>query len=159
MFEKSKKRREFLWPKTLDIKNASTTKSKYDLDVVVKIILNLIFNYNSIKLLIINDENLLDECSSENCKLQAMLEKSGNEYKIIIRKKPIEDPIRILCHELIHLDQIERGDLILTPTMETVTWKNSIYDYNFPYAKRPWEIEAVNQAPIIRNKLLKIYYE
>lgn len=159
MFGKSKKRREFLWPKTLDIKNMSTTKSKYDLEVVAKIIVSYIFNYQTIKLAIINNEKLLDECSSEDCKLQALLAKSNDVYQLVIRKNPIEDPLSIICHEMIHLNQIERKDLILTTDMKTVTWKNNVYDYTYPYRKRPWEIEAINNTPKIQRRVLSLYYE
>ena len=159
MFQKSKKQREFLWPKTLNIKVSCNNKSKYDLETVIKIIVSYIFNHQTILMTVINNDKLLDALSPEGTKLQAMISKTNNLYQLVIRNNPTEDIINIICHEMIHLNQIERGDLVLTRDMKTVTWKGKEYDYKVPYMERPWEIEAVKNTPNIRKQMRRWYYE
>ena len=121
LFEKPKKKRDFLWPNTLEVKSFISNKSKYNLEDVIKIIVSYVFGYQNIKISVINNNKLLDEVSPEGYNLQAMLSKTKNLYQLIVRTHPTEDIINIICHEMIHLNQIEKGDLVLTSDMKTVT--------------------------------------
>lgn len=56
----------------------------------------------------------------------------------------------VICHELWHIVQFERGDLDYDLNANTYTWKGETYG-NIPYDSRPWEQEA------FKNTLLKDY--
>jgi len=56
----------------------------------------------------------------------------------------------IICHELYHIYQMERGDLDYNLSSNLYIWKGIKYD-NIPYNSRPWEQEA------FKNTILKEY--
>lgn len=60
--------------------------------------------------------------------------------------------------EFIHLEQYERGDLIISKDFSKITWKSTEYDNYYPYDQREWEIEdIVNQRKLLKKfkQLLK----
>lgn len=68
------------------------------------------------------------------------------ETEYVIRLDPRryfrEDPIyEILAHEMVHLKQYIKGELIDLTNWAT-QWKGDIYKDNIPYEQLPWEIEA-----------------
>jgi hypothetical protein len=56
-----------------------------------------------------------------------------------------------LCHEMIHLQQYDRGDLQMSSDFRTVIWKGETFDNSSEYLEREWEEEAFN----LQNKLWK----
>ena len=58
-----------------------------------------------------------------------------------------EDYILTLSHEMIHVYQYYSGDLI-RHGRQNFTWKGTYYKniLKLPHAKRPWEIEAIDQS-------------
>ena len=156
---KQKKKRKFLWPSTLEVNNLTKSASKYDLEDVIKIIVSYIYKCNNVKIAIINNDKLLDKLAPPDIELQALLSKQPFMYQLVIRENPKDDIIDIVCHEMIHLNQYQRGDLKLSDDMKTITWKGKQYDNSMPYFKRPWEIEAINNTRKIRKEMQKLYYE
>ena len=66
-------------------------------------------------------------------------------------KSDINELQYILCHEMVHLSQYERGDLKISSDYKTITWKGNVFDNSHDYACREWEQEAFK----LQNKLWK----
>ena len=106
----------------------------------------------SAKLIVMYNDNLLDKFSSADIEIEALLYKSvlDHTYSLILRKGL--KPDLIICHEMIHLQQYETGDLDLDMRTKTFYWKGKAYR-DIPYMDRPWEIETFRKD----RKLLKAY--
>lgn len=82
-----------------------------------------------------------------------------NIYVIHIKRNSRRESIKILAHELIHLQQMH--DNILAKEGNTIYWGIMIYrmDQLPEYLERPWEIDAFNKQfnldSKIRTKLYK----
>lgn len=100
------------------------------------------------------NDDVCDHFSTSDIQIDALLDKStkiDKTYNLIIRQyAPLKE---VIPHELIHLDQYERGDLKLNKLEDKLyfIWKDEEYDPSIPYKDRPWEIEAFS----MQNKLWK----
>ena len=65
--------------------------------------------------------------------------------------------LSILCHEMVHLKQYDKGELKLVKG--GAMWKGQFYDKNTPYFDRPWEREANAEMGKIEKKVKELYYE
>jgi hypothetical protein len=65
---------------------------------------------------------------------------------------PLADIIETTIHELVHVEQYQRGDL--TRDEENVYWKGTNHTYT-PYSKRPWEIEAFDKGKKLADIFVK----
>lgn len=98
-----------------------------------------------VTLVVTRNESVLDKMSSGNNKINAILYRAAvpdPTYNLLLRihtNKPL--PL-ILCHEMIHLSQIERGDLVLNVDKKEFKWKGVTYEVSYDYDMRPWEKEA-----------------
>ena len=57
-----------------------------------------------------------------------------------------------MFHELIHIHQVQRGDMWVSPIgrgQNVDMWKGKAYGPKFPYARHPWEMEANEKAEIL----------
>ena len=105
---------------------------------------------------------LLDDSNSPKVeadrKIEAYIYGNSNQYIIKIRKMSRKQSITVLAHELIHMEQIERGDLIQSPT--SIIWKSDTYTQsNVPnYGDRGWEYEAEKESVQLRAEIKAILY-
>ena len=70
----------------------------------------------------------------------------GSQYICIFADCPDEKLAEVIGHEMIHVYQTLRGDLIHDYTNSTFYWKGERYDdarlSSIDYHSRPWEAEA-----------------
>ena len=132
-------------------------KSKYDLQLVCKIILTEILGITDVVLNVFTNDAMLKRFDTDDFKIQAVLSRAGktNMYALHL-KSDVSDIIDIICHEMVHLSQYNRGDLSLSGT--TFYWKGKEYK-NISYWDRPWEKEAKREQYKIEKQLKKLYYE
>lgn len=116
----------------------------WDFRDLVKWILTNYYNHNNVTINIYYNDKICDKFSTSDIKIDAILEQLTipHTYNLLVRE--YSDLKTIICHELIHLDQYERGDLKVVRLENTTLfrWKNEDYDSNTPYNDRPWEKEA-----------------
>lgn len=98
-----------------------------------------------ISLLVCKSTRLLDSFSKSDIKLDALLQKNGNDYTMVLRSyKKI-----VICHEFVHLLQYERGDLDLIDN--NFWWQGKPSPSFGAYDIRPWEKEAsVRQTELFK---------
>ena len=67
----------------------------------------------------------------------------------------------IIAHEMAHIEQMEKGDLIQPVSRENYAiYKNdTIFYLKTPYDIRTFEIDAVNRQKSISNDLYKLLYK
>ena len=69
----------------------------------------------------------------------------GNQYVLNIKKnEPLQNQIKYIAHELIHIKQYYDGDLIWLGGTDVVWKEDTLRDIekNIPYSLREWEVEA-----------------
>lgn len=146
------------FPSSLSVKNYTDLKRA---DTVSMIILNKIFKYDSINL---NIYYLQKEMKNDEIEIFGYIQNDPKPYNYsIFLKRGINkyQVMKFLSHELIHLDQMERGDLIT----QTNNYKFAIYcgdtiKFNeVEYMKRPYEIEAHAKDNDIYKKLISLLYK
>ena len=138
------------FPPTLVVNNLTTHKNA---NTYSKIILNKVYDYDTITL---NIYYAPKDYSVEEYEVLGFIQKNRFEphyYNIFLKKGTLSLSIKnILSHELIHLHQMEIGDLISIPDTSLIIHKgDTISLLDVPYNKRPFEIEALSQD----NKVLK----
>ena len=135
MFFKKKQPRKWEFGLKPEVNWHARVKSKYDLQIVCKIILTEILGITDVVLNVFTNDTALKKFDTDDFKIQAVLSRAGktNMYTL-------------------HL----RGDLSLKGT--TFSWKGMEYN-NIDYWSRPWEIEARKEQYKIEKQLKKLYYE
>ena len=98
--------------------------------------------------------NICDLLETDNVDMKSMgrtKDLGNNSYNIYMRTDIFkEDKIRILIHELVHVSQSVKGDLVMRTTF--AWWKGTIIKSNVPYDKREYEIEAMDKTDELYNK-------
>lgn len=136
-FLKEKTSTDLQFPDTLTI--ATNVKlRKYDIQKFVKYIIYNLLDYSTVHLTIAYNNKQLERLSTKDVDLQALLTKlpMDHTYTLYLRTSPTISPETILVHEMIHLDQYERGDLKELGNGKFI-WKGVKYDASTPYDKRP----------------------
>ena len=79
-----------------------------------------------------------------NYPVEAFVEGSaGGDYKMYL-KKDIELIHEIIPHEVVHILQVERGDLEVL--RDGFMWEGDFYPSSTKYHNRPWEDEAYSKT-------------
>jgi hypothetical protein len=155
------KRREarinrFEFPTTMVANNY--TSHKYA-DTISLIILNKIYHYDTINLNIYYVPKYL---SSDKYDIIGFIQKNPyqpHSYNIFVKNGILPISIkRFLSHELIHLHQMEIGDLVQIDYTKIVYKGDTIYFSQVPYEKRLYEIEAFSHESSIQKALNKLLY-
>jgi hypothetical protein len=85
-----------------------------------------------------------------------------DEFNIYVDPRfELNSIIETICHEMVHVSQITRGDLNLLST--NITWKGKEYPYlgrlksnrMSEYSKQPWENEAYEKQSGLKKKFLR----
>lgn len=80
-----------------------------------------------------------------NKQLSGFIIPGNNVFSIYIDASLTGDQLmEVICHEMIHLKQIQSGDLKLTKEYHFI-WKGRFKHKNTPYNERYWEKEAYNR--------------
>lgn len=115
-----------------------------------------------LKNIVINISTLSEE-AQENFRSQGgqdlaahIRERNGYYYLFISPNNRLQQ-IRVISHELIHLQQYHSKDLIYKN--DTVIWKNDLYILsNKQYSERPWEDDAYQREGDLEKKIKNTLY-
>lgn len=138
------------------IKVYNTTDTQY-LDSIVYVGLNEL-NIHGVVVVI---RPLLKEVSQDDRDIRAHIVAADSNYVIFTGKYSRQEAIKIICHELIHLQQYHSGRLIIKNGM--VTWQGTTEELDswmqVSYIARPWEAEAFQEQGKLSEKVSKVLYE
>lgn len=110
------------------------------------------YDIDGIDFKVFEDDTMLDRFSNDDFELEAMMI-SYNPTIYVMFVRPEESTPTIFCHELIHLWQYYRGDLVMLDGGKQYTWKGKEYTGSTEYFDRPWEKEAFK----LQRKLFREY--
>lgn len=132
------------------------TKVEY-LDTIVNAGLQTL-NIDSVIIIIkpiINKEGLLPD----DLIAKANIVGKDCQYIIYVDKCSRSEYISVLSHELIHLKQYYKSELILTNKGKTPIWKGvTINVKDYTYENRPWEKEAYEDSNNLATKMKLLLY-
>lgn len=86
----------------------------------------------------------------------------GNRYTVYLNSDILKNDkisnfnIRLLIHELTHVQQMERGDLIFKEGFKKAIWKGREYVSSDDYDSRPFEIEARKNEKLYFNNVKEL---
>lgn len=145
------------FPDTVVVENNTTQKNA---DTYSKIILNKIYEYDTIKLEIVYMTN---DLSTDEIEVSGWIQQNPYEphtYMIFMKKGALPMSVKkFLSHELIHVRQMETGDMIQIPNEPMVVYKGDSIDFlHIPYKERPFEIEALRTENDVLKRLNRLLY-
>ena len=133
------------FPDTFVVNNYIKSPKKYDVGDLIKFIGTKILGYESAMITVSYNDKILGKLSQGDYDMEALLDKvSDHMYHLMIKTRTTASLSDIICHEMKHFDQYEKGDLkeVDTESGKAFMWKGEIYPRDMYYADRPWEIEA-----------------
>ena len=74
-----------------------------------------------VELSVAYNDSLLNRLSNENVEYSALLQNPVPKQYFLFVKSDINELQYILCHEMVHLSQYERGDLKISSDYKTIT--------------------------------------
>jgi hypothetical protein len=90
---------------------------------------------------------------------KAYIKTNGIQYIIFIDKLDRNENITTLSHELIHLKQYYKKELILIDNGKIPIWKGDTINLNeYTYENRPWEKEAYDNQNKIASEMKLLLY-
>jgi len=92
-----------------------------------------------------------------NGELKAHIRFYNGVYYLFTNEMDRTEAIRVISHELIHVNQYNTGQLIYDNG--EITWNNEKYDLStLDYDYRPWEKDAFDKEGDLSNKISEILY-
>jgi len=150
---------KFEFPETLTVNNF--TEYSY-LDTIIMIVVNKIFNYDTINVDIHYINNNFNKNSTFEYNGYIEKNKFKNHGYVIFLRKNLSDNLlkKVISHELIHLKQIETGRLVLTDDNNILIYdKTLIILSQTSYLNRGFEIDAFLEESNIFNQLNDLIYK
>ena len=157
--ESLKEEAELTFPQTILVENVTDK----DVDKIVKAIAHHVLAYDTIHIGLVYVPEQLENVG--DIKIRAFIQKNifkNNTYLIFLAKDLRASEYKfVLSHEMAHLDQYERGDLIQVGLglEEVVYMGDTINFYEIPYDKRPHEKDAYDEEDVIYQQLDKVLYK
>lgn len=147
----------FDFPNTMIVNNHTDYRRA---DTLAMIVLNKIYVYD---IMTVNIYYMNSDMGNDKFDVAGFIQKNPykqHDYNIFIKKKTLPVSIKkFLSHELIHLNQMESGDLIQLQDNTKIIYKgDTISFFDVPYDKRPYEIEALTKEDKILKKINKLLY-
>lgn len=139
---------------------AATNNVKLDMLTATKIILSEILKISNVDLVVVTNDKAISKFDSNDLEFQAMLQADPEKHKYRLTyhsRAGAANMLSILCHEMVHLKQYDKGELKLVKG--GAMWKGQFYDKDTPYFDRPWEREANAEMGKIEKKVKELYYE
>ena len=137
----------------MKINNNIKSPKKFDIEDLLKFLAERLEISENAELSLFYNDKLLERLSSGDVEYEALLQNPvPHKYALFVRED-VCGLQYIICHELIHLSQMERGDLIVNADYSEIVWKGEKYDNTLSYNDRGWEKEAFK----LDNKLWKEY--
>lgn len=147
------------FPETFKVISLIKSTKRCDPIELINFIGKNILHYDTAVITVQYNDRILNKFSTENCQLQALLDKTllPHTYNLLIRTNSSSNLEDIICHEMVHFDQYERGDLSIKKSDDSISfiWKNEEYNTSIEYYNRPWEKEARS----LQSKYWKQYKE
>jgi hypothetical protein len=149
---------KFRFPSTINVTNATKFD---DVDIISKVIVNKIFKYKNISISIFH---MYKPVIAEEIEIKAYIvpvKSQKHKYLLFINENSNLFLLKkMLCHEFVHLDQYEKGDLIYDFDQNThVIYKGQkIYYHLTSYSERPYEIDAFIREKEIYKQLNRLLY-
>lgn len=85
--------------------------------------------------------------------MKASIIGEGKQFMMYVDDMDRMEAIKIISHELIHLEQYQSGRLVKLDDNK-VLWEGKVLDVKkIPYMKRPWEIEAHKKDNELEKKI------
>ena len=99
--------------------------------------------------------------TDDDMEYQAHIIGENGQYIIYVVDMSRSKAIQVLSHELIHLEQMELGKIVVNREENTITWKGVEYtEHTVPdYSVREWEIDAERRSSSLRKVIKSILYE
>lgn len=135
------------------IKTNIKPSKNWDFKELIKYILTQYYDHDNVTLCISYDNKVCDHYSTDNIKIDALLDKTNVEHTYNLVLREYSNMKQIIPHEMVHLHQYETGDLKIHKFDNDIAfeYKGVEYDASTPYKDRPWEKEAHD----LDNKLYK----
>ena len=137
----------------MKINNNLKSSKKFDIEDLLNFLAERLSIPENVELSLFYNDKLLKNLSTEDVKFEALIQNPVPHKYVLFVREDVWGLQYIICHELIHLSQMERGDLIISSDYREVIWKGEKYTNDLLYADREWEKEAF----MLDNKLWKEY--
>lgn len=134
----------------MEIKNYLKSPKRFNIEELIEFAIKEL-NIKHIKeIKLMYNDRLLDKLSKD-VEFSALLYSPViNHYVLYMREGVISQ--YVLCHELIHLQQYDRGDLKINEDFTKIYWKGEVFDNSIQYDQREWEIEAFSKQSKLWRK-------
>lgn len=133
----------------MKITNQIKSPNKFDVTELITFLAKELNIKEIAQLTIAYNEELLNKISNGDVTYQALLQNPTKDVYYLFVTKTKLGLNKILCHEMVHLSQCDRGDLQLSNDFRKITWKGKVFDNSKDYRNREWEEEAFS----LENKL------
>jgi len=146
----------FVFPASLKVNNYTYHKRA---DTMAMIVLYKILSINTANINIIYTPDRFD---NTDFKLIAMIVKENygsHNYTLFVKKSKYFDIKECISHEMIHLSQMERGELIPIDNTKIMYKGDTIYFSKTPYDLRQYEKEAFKKTPKVKKQLINLLYK
>lgn len=131
----------------MKIKNYLKSPKRFDIEELITFAIKELGVEHIEEITLIYNEKLLDKLSKDVEYCALLYSPMPNHYVLYAREGALSQ--YVLCHELIHLHQYDRGDLKISEDFTKIYWKGDIFNNSIQYDQREWEIEAFSK----QNKL------
>lgn len=144
----------YTFPDTLVVNNFTEYK---DIDTTALLILDRILKIDSMTIFVYYAPM---DFSTENTEIIGYVQKNHfteHTYNIFCTRSVLITSRDFLAHELAHVEQMEKGDLIETIGTPIMIYKGVTIDpMKVPYSERQYEIDAEYRAFAIRKEFNKL---
>lgn len=151
------------FPETFKVSSLIKDPKQYSVEELIKVLGNKILGHDEANIIVQYNDKILNRFSTDDCELQALLDKSivPHTYNLLLRTRLSESLENIICHEMKHFDQYEKGDLEIKKddTGLSFIYKGKEYSSSTDYYSRPWEKEARKAQYELWKEFKKIYYK
>lgn len=124
----------------MNIKNYLKPSKQFDIEELIRFAIEILGIKHVEELVLVHNERLLNTLSGDIEFSALLCNTLPNKYVLHIKDGAVSSTI--LCHELIHLHQYDRGDLKANSDYTEIIWKGEKYNSSTPYNEREWEEEA-----------------
>lgn len=135
----------------MKLKIGIESPKKFDVEELLTFLAEELNISENAELMVVYNDDLLNRLSNDDIEYEALLHNPAKNYYVLYVKENVSGLQYILCHEMIHLQQYDRGDLQMSSDFRTVIWKGETFDNSSEYLEREWEEEAFG----LQNKLWK----
>jgi hypothetical protein len=157
---KKKQVNKYIFPKDLIVVNHTDHER---IDTMAMIILHNIMNIDTININIYYIKDGL--FNIKDIELLAYVNKNpymNHDYILFIGKEIISvDILTVISHEMVHILQMEKGDLIQNNILKNcaIYKKETVFFLKTPYELRPFEIDAFDMEKNISKNLYELLYK